>query len=86
MSTRKPSVRYHGHGRFTVPDIARSPDGRYIASDALDVQMWEAATGRLRLTYRPGASAEFFQIALAPDGTRLAVGSSDMTVQVFQGL
>ena len=77
--------------------IAWSPDGKRIASGSSDglVEVWDAFTGDHVYTYRghadfyPGhftQNASVNAVAWSPDGTHIASGSSDNTVQVWQAL
>jgi WD40 repeat protein len=75
-------LRWH---KGNVENIVFSSDGRLIASTGRDepvVHLWDVATGteRARLTghERPPSS-----IAFAPDGHRLASGSEDGTIRVW---
>ncbi len=73
---------YRGHTQ-PVTGAAWSPDGRRIASCALDVQVWDATTGGHVLTYR-GHAGGVTAVAWSPDGRRIASsGSYDDTVQVW---
>src|SRR6266568_2562225 len=87
---------YTGHSTdlFT---IAWSPDGKRIASGSADglVQVWDALTGDHVYTYRghadyyPGhltSGKAVNAVAWSPDGKRIASGSDDMTVQVWQAM
>jgi len=69
--------------------IAWSPDGKYIAStdNSADyaVQVWDATTGNLKVTYR-GYSSPVYAVAWSPDGRRIASGSDDGTVQVWDAV
>ncbi|MGZ4352888.1 MAG: WD40 repeat domain-containing protein [Gaiellaceae bacterium] len=58
--------------------VAFSPDGSRLASSAADgvVRVWEARTGRLRLSWRAHRSA-VTSVRFSPDGTKLVTASLD---------
>lgn len=77
--------------------MAWSPDGKRIASGSADglVQVWDALTGNNVYTYRGHADYYWghftsgqavYSVAWSPDGKRIASGSNDMTVQVWQAM
>jgi eukaryotic-like serine/threonine-protein kinase len=70
-----------------VTSVAWSPDSTRIASGSLDdtVQVWDATTGTLKLTYR-GHLNNVNSVAWSPDGTRIASGGNDKTVQVWKAI
>ncbi len=79
---------YQGH-IDQVSAVAWSPDGQTIASlssNATDgeIQIWEAATGRLIATYLVHPSTHVLQ--WSPDGNFLATGGWDHTVHIFHHL
>jgi eukaryotic-like serine/threonine-protein kinase len=87
---------YTGHSA-DVFTVAWSPDGKRIASGSSDgfVQVWDALTGNHVYTYRghadyyPGhftSGKSVNAVAWSPDGKRIASGSDDMTVQVWQAM
>jgi len=59
-----------------VSDLAWSPDGTRIASASYDgtVQVWEAKTGKLLVTYK-GHNAPVWEVAWSPDGKRIVSGT-----------
>jgi WD40 repeat protein len=68
-----------------VNGLAFSPDNRHLASASRDeVKVWDAATGDLVYTF-PGSSIENVPVTMAfsPDGRRLAAGSVNHTVKVW---
>jgi WD40 repeat protein len=67
-----------------VTALAFAPDGRTLAVAAgRDVQLWDVATGRLLATLR-GHEGQVKCLAYSPDGgTRLASGSWDRTVRLW---
>jgi len=93
-----PLTVFAGHTDFIL-DIAWSPDGTYIASagDEAVVHVWESTTGQIHLTYHghdfetividedEGEEVSVFvhAVAWSPDGTRIASGGSDGTVQIW---
>jgi uncharacterized protein with WD repeat len=87
---------YMGHNS-DVFTVAWSPDGKRVASGSGDglVQVWDALTGDHVYTYRghadyyPGhltSGKAVNAVAWSPDGKRIASGSDDMTVQVWQAM
>lgn len=77
--------RYHGDGSDPVKAaLAWSPDERYIASGwGSDVHISSALTGQHVFTYN-GHSQTVKAITWSPDGSRLASGGDDQTVQIWE--
>ncbi len=79
---------YRGHSS-RVTSAAWSPDGKYIASGALDktVQVWGANPNEhiAPFTYR-GHTNGVQSVAWSPDGKRIVSGSLDKTVQTWDAL
>ena len=92
ISTAQYSLSYRGHAG-AVNAVAWSPDGKRIASGSSDhtVQVWDVATGKNLLTYtehtrekaKGGVIGGVCSVVWSPDGTRIASGGSDKTVQVW---
>jgi WD40 repeat protein len=67
----------HGRGRW---DLAFSRDGRRLATIGPEgIGIWDAETGRPRLTYpagnQPPSTPDFVHLAFSPDGARLAAAA-----------
>jgi WD40 repeat protein/serine/threonine protein kinase len=76
-------VTFRGHGRGEVKGVAVRPDGRIVASaSGAEVQVWEAATGRVLRTLS-GHSQTISRIAFSPGGDRLATAGSDHLVKLW---
>jgi WD40 repeat protein len=72
-------------GKFfeEVAAVAFAPDGRTLAvARGAAVQLWDVDTGRL-LARLEGHEGKVKCVAFAPDGTRLASGSYDRTVRLW---
>lgn len=80
--TDAPSVTYRGH-RFYVWSVDWSPNSELIASGSWgEVHLWHPSIGDL-LTNFPIHANEIYALAWSPDGTRIASGGRDPTIQVW---
>jgi WD40 repeat protein len=77
--------------RLTLAGVSLSPDGQRLAlalgnlgnpTQGGEIEMWDLQTKKYLLTIRGHASAVTC-VAFSPDGKRLASGSSDQTVKVW---
>jgi serine/threonine protein kinase len=76
---------YSGHSQ-EVKALVWSPDGSRVASGSLDgtVQLWDAATGKIVMTYGSLAATQPVKtIAWSSDGMYLAAGNGNGTVRVW---
>jgi len=87
----EPSGLHFGPPRVAVADVSRgarelafSPDGRMFAlpGDGGSVRLLETATGRERMRFS-GQVGQVQCLAFSADGRRLATGSSDTTILIW---
>ena len=85
-------MAYTGHS-LSILSVAWSPDGALVASADYDgmVHIWRAADGVKLYVYNAyhgtdpgGARVNANSVIWSTDGTMLAVGCGDKTVQVLQ--
>jgi eukaryotic-like serine/threonine-protein kinase len=91
--TGKLRLTYRADADGSPISPAWSPNGKYIVASVFrqstpqvnkcDVEVFDAMTGRLILTYR-GHSSLAWSVSWSPDGTRIASASEDGTVQIWQ--
>lgn len=69
----------------TILSISVSPDGRWIASSSVagKVYVWSAETGRLVGEPLAGHTAAVASVAFSSDGYRIASGSHDTTLRIW---
>ncbi|OLZ70315.1 hypothetical protein AV521_14290 [Streptomyces sp. IMTB 2501] len=72
-----------GHG---VVSLAVHPQGRLLATGSHRLmRVWDVVTGRPRWEHRPGGENTIVNaIAFSPDGGRLATGSTDNLVRIWE--
>jgi WD40 repeat protein len=72
----------HGH-QDTVHSAAFSPDGARIVTAALDVRIWDAATGKEIAILSGGYEGWVTSARFSPDGARVVTASSDNTARIW---
>jgi eukaryotic-like serine/threonine-protein kinase len=76
-------MTFRGHGRGEVKGVALRPDGRVAASaSGVEVQLWEAATGRAVRTLS-GHSQMVGRVAFSPGGDCLATAGADRLIKLW---
>lgn len=63
-----------------VRGLAWFPNSKRITSACLDVQAWDATTGKHAFTYEASSSASVMSVIVSPDGKRVAASSQNVQV------
>ena len=81
---REPNLPQFALGPDPATAIAASADGKWIATAGRDnvIHLWEAATGKPEKTLA-GHTGKINSLKFSPDNTRLASGSADKTLRVW---
>ena len=83
IERRKSRQIFYGHSD-SVWEVAFSPDGRSLASGAIDatVRVWDLETNQ-ELMRLQGKGESVTEVAFSPDGNRIASGSRGDHVEVW---
>jgi WD40 repeat protein len=77
---RRATIRAHADG---VRSLCFAPDGRYLASAAIDVKVWEMPAGReLSGLFSNTPAADW--ATYTPDGRMIATGGNDDVVRLWR--
>jgi WD40 repeat protein len=82
LKTRKEVQRYEGHGERVWSVVFLSDGRRALSAGGLIARLWDVQTGK-NLRGFEGHSAILTSLTLSPDERRLATGSEDRTVRVW---
>jgi WD40 repeat protein/class 3 adenylate cyclase len=85
FDVRSGDLLFELSGQISVNSVAWSPDGRWIATGAVDsaARVWDARTGRLEEVLT-GHTGVVTTVDWAPDSRRLVTGGSDGTARVWE--
>jgi hypothetical protein len=85
--TRKPISKNIGKTLYSyqcqmdsIHDLAWFPTSKRIASACLDVQAWDATTGKNVFIYEGSSNASVMSVIVSPDGKRIAASSQNEQV------
>ncbi|MEZ6055266.1 MAG: protein kinase [Planctomycetaceae bacterium] len=83
LQTGEERQRFSASMPTKIVDVAVSPDGRWIGAGVSNqVLIWDTTSGELHVT-QTIPSTVVASLAFSPDSQRVAVGSSDRTIRVW---